>query len=319
MAAAFAGLALLAACTPDRVVSPTVGRSAPSLLPTAWSEWSAPVDLGPDINTAALEQGSAPSRDGLSLFFQSDRAGGFGNVDLYVSQRACVDDDNPECEWGPAQNLGATINTASIENAPKLSPDEHWLYFASTRPGGAGGSDLWVSHRHDRRDDFGWEAPVNLGSGVNTPAAENQPDVFDDPATGVQTMYFISTRPGGLGGSDIYVSTRGADGAFGSPTPVTELNSTANDLQPAVRRDGLEMFMGSNRAGGVGNIDMYVSTRSSPSAAWSTPVNLGNTLNSTAIDARPVLSWDGTTLYFQSDSSGNFNLYRTTRHKVKGN
>ena len=295
-----------------------MSRSAPSLLPSAWSDWSAPVNLGPNINTEFLEQGSATSKDGLSLFFQSDRPGGLGGLDLYVSQRRCSDDANPDCAWGPAQNLGATLNTSSGENAPKLSPDEHWLYFASNRPGGFGGIDLWVSHRHDRRDDFGWETPVNLGSAINTAAVDNQPDVFNDPATGAQVLYFVSNRAGGMGGNDIYASIRAADGTFGTPTPVNELNSSADDLQPAVRHDGLELFMASARSGGFGIGDMYVSTRSSASEPWSTPVNLGADLNTAVSDARPVLSWDGTTLYFQSNRSGDFDLYQTTRTKAKG-
>lgn len=309
--------AALAGCEPDRVASPDVNRLPPQLLPTSWSEWSTPVELGPPVNTEFLEQGSAISKDGLSLYFQSDRPGGLGAVDLYVSQRTCTDDENAACAWGTPRNLGSTVNSAFGENAPKLSPDEHLLYFVSTRPGGYGGLDLWVSRRQDRRDDFGWEAPINLGAGVNSASADNQPEPFDDPVTGEQRLYFVSNRPGGMGLNDIYVSTRGEDGTFGTPSPVTELNSGADDFQPELRRDGLELFMASSRGGGFGNFDIYVLTRAAVTNPWSNPQNLGATLNTTASEARPILSWDGTTLYFQSNRSGDADLYRTTRHKEK--
>src|SRR5438445_4023772 len=97
--------------------------------------WSVPVNLGPTINTPAfLESGPALSKDGLSLYFYSNRPGGFGGFDIRVSQRQSVDD-----AWGTPANLGATINTAALEFVPAFSRDGHWMFFASTRPGGFGG------------------------------------------------------------------------------------------------------------------------------------------------------------------------------------
>jgi Tol biopolymer transport system component len=250
---------------------------------------------------------------------------GFGGWDIFVSQRAAVN-----APWGTPQNLGPVINTPYNESAPSLSVDGHRMYFASDRPGGFGGNDIYVSRRHNKRDDFSWQLPANLGSGVNTIANEAGPEIFEDDDTGVTTLYFDSNRPGGPGpftddgngnGNDIYVSILQPDETFGLPTLVAELSTPFLDRQPAIRRDGLEMFLASNRPGTLGGLDLWVSTRTTTSDPWPTPVNLGSVVNSAAGDAGPALSFKGTTLYFQSVRPGGFgafDLYMTTRTKLKG-
>ena len=120
---------------------------------------------------------------------------------------------------------------------------------------------------------------------------------------------------------DIYVSRLGRDGTFGPPVAVTELNTPFNDQQPANRRDGLEMFLGSDRTGTIGSVDLWVTTRRSTRAPWSAPVNLGPVVNTTFTDGRPALSFDATRLYFQSlrpGGLGTFDLYRITRQRLSG-
>src|SRR6266536_512093 len=99
-----------------------------------FSDWSAPVNLGPAINSAFSDQGPAISKDGLSLYVTSNRPGGIGGFDMYVSQRASVDDP-----WGTPMNLSPTVNTAFDEGNPAFSRDGHLLLFQSKRPGGFGG------------------------------------------------------------------------------------------------------------------------------------------------------------------------------------
>jgi len=127
-----------------------------------FSDWSEPVNLGPTINTEADDRLAAMSNDGLRLYFASNRQGGLGGYDLYVSRRPSLDDP-----WGPPQNLGPTVNTIDNERAPSLSMDGHWLYLNSDKPGYCGGFDLFVSWRDDIEDDFGWQTPVNLGCTIN--------------------------------------------------------------------------------------------------------------------------------------------------------
>src|SRR2546422_10691080 len=86
-----------------------------------FSGWSTPVNLGPVINSVLRENGPAISKDGLSLYFGSFRAGGFGGSDIWVSHRASVDDS-----WGSPGNLGPTINTAVLEGVPEVSRGGRW-------------------------------------------------------------------------------------------------------------------------------------------------------------------------------------------------
>ena len=313
----------LAACHPDSTgVPPETLAIAPLASLAAedaprYSDWSTPVNLGAPVNTSFIDQGADISRDGLSLYyFCGNCPDTFGNADLWVAHRASID-----APWGTPQRLGANVNSPANETAPRLSIDGHRLYFTSDRNGGFGGTDIYVSRRRDKRDDQGWEPAVNLGSGVNTSAGDAQPAPFEDEATGTTLLYFASNRAGGPGMNDIYVSTLQPDGTFGPATIVAELNTPFQDQQPAIRRDGLEMFLGSDRTGTVGSIDLWVSTRASTTDPWSPPVNLGPVVNSTVQDGRPALSFDGTQLYFQSPRTGglgSFDLYVTTRTKLTG-
>lgn len=325
-------LALLLACGTESGMLPSAPAPAALQLaadePPQFSDWSAPIHLGAVVNSARPESNPFISKDGLSLYFTAgQKPGGVGLRDIWVSQRASVNDP-----WGPPQNLGATINTAAHESHPALSLDEHRLYFASDRPGGFGLFDLYVSRRRDKRDDFGWEPPVNLGSVVNTPANEqSKVALFDDAASGRVLIYFGSARLGGLGSDDIYVSSLGPDNTFGPAVLVEELSSPFEDRDPAIRRDGLEMFLSSDRSGTHGSRDIWVATRASTADRWSAPVNLGAVVNSPprppdveqANDGGPALSFDGTTLYFNSafragNVSDMFDLWVTTRTRLKG-
>src|SRR5215471_5711869 len=191
-----------------------------------FSPWSAPVNLNAItlsdgttcpavVNSAFDDSHPAVSKDGLSLFFTSTRPGpdsrgqiGLGDYDLWVTQRDSLDD----C-WQAPINLGPVVNSASRDFAPNLTTDGHWLYFHSNRPGGCGGLDLWVAHRHDKRDDFGWETPMNLGCTINTPGFDQAgPNYFEDDTSGIHFLYFTRRPIGGSEDSfDIYVSTCDAD------------------------------------------------------------------------------------------------------------
>ena len=307
----------LAACRDD---STGVPASLAARLVTddapQFSDWSTPVNLGSVVNSPSADIEVSISTDGLSLYLASNRPGGFGSSDIWVSQRASVDDP-----WGAPQNLGLTINTPAREQAPFLSLDGHRLYFFSDRPGGFGGTDLYVSRRRDKRDDFGWQSPENLGSNVNSAFNENLSVYFEHDATGAVTLYFNSNKPGGLGATDIYASTLQPDETFGPVVWVGELSSSAADAAVAIRRDGLELFLASGRTPkfGVGAFDLLVATRANTSDPWSTPVNLGPLVN-VADDARAALSFDATTLYIISDRPGGFgglDVWVSTRSRLK--
>ena len=303
--------------------------------------WSAPVNVGPPVNTVGTDYQPFISKDGLSLYFTRLEGNVVGGPqDIWVTKRRSQSDN-----WGEPQKLGPAINTDANEDTPSVTLDGHWLYFGSRRTGGFGGPDIYVSRRHNKREDFptdpsgGWQEPLNLGSGVNTASAERAPIVFEDEETGVTTLYLDSDRPG-LGDRDIYASTLQPDGTFGPAVLVAELSSPSSDEQPTISRNGLEMFFVSNRPGstitpaGIPSRDLWVSTRASTLDPWGTPENLdvvnarlgGLPINSPFHDGRPALSFDGKTLYFFSAfrnaglPGGNlsifFDIWKTTRTKL---
>src|SRR5262249_10583246 len=201
------------------------------------------------------EAGPALSRNGLSLYFSSNRPHGAGLGDLFVSQRA-----NVEQPWGPPINLGPVVNSAAEEATPNLYRDGHWLSFMSRRPGsllnaaGVASFDIWVSYREHVDDDFNWQPPVHVDSTVNSPSFDQSPFLFDNDDVGVPQLFFTRTTPTG---NDIFVSNLLPDGTFGPATLVPELNSTAADAGASVRFDGLEVFLYSRRPGGLGASDLW--------------------------------------------------------------
>src|SRR5256712_11769311 len=249
------------------VAADVVGEEQPT-----WGPWATPINLGPVVNSPADDNRPAISKNGLSLYITSGRPGGVGGLDIWVSQRATVDDP-----WGPAQNLGPTVNSSSNDVAPAFSPDGHRMYFHSFRPGGCGLADIYVSRRRDTRDDFGWGPPEDLGCVVNTPYINAGPTIFEDETTGTTTLYFTvqNNPPGSDQGFDIYASTRiGDEGAFGPPVLVAELSSPFRDTRTAIRGDALEIFVSSGRPGGGSNEGLGVSMGASTVDPWSTPGNL---------------------------------------------
>jgi hypothetical protein len=279
-----------------------------------FSDWAAPTNLGCQINSPFGEQGPAISKGGLSLYFGSMRPDGFGASDIWVSQRASVDDP-----WGPPVNLGATINTPGADNVPALSRDGHFLFFHSDRAGTSGLLDIWVSYREHVHDDFAWQPPVNLGAGVNSPALEAGASYLENGQDGAPILFF--GRGQTLADFDIYASQRQRDGSFGGAVFIAELNSAQSDQRPSVRFDGLELFLSSDRPGSLGLSDLWVSTRETVFDAWETPTNLGPTVNSTFADMQPYIAADRQTLFFTSNRSGGcgaLDLYMTTRIKLRG-
>jgi hypothetical protein len=271
-------------------------------------DWSAPVNLGPVINSTFTDLGPAISRNGLSLYFSSDRPGGPGGGDIWVAQR-----ENQDASWGAPVNLGSTVNSSASDDAPTFSRDGHRMFFVSARSGGFGGADIWVSFREDVNDDFGWQAPVNIGSPINTSFNDAGPGFVR--AAGKEFLFFNSNRPAEFAGANIWMSVREKDGSFGTPVLVAELNSDAGDVRAVLRHDGREVFFYSNRTGS-GLFDLWTSTRVNPKAPWATPTNLGAVVNSAFVEQQPALSRDAQTLFFGSDRPGGFggwDLYMTTR------
>jgi tetratricopeptide (TPR) repeat protein len=153
-------------------------------------EWSTPVSLGPNINTNKWEGSCSISSDGRTLYFSSERPGGYGGKDIYKSVKLA------NGEWGPAENLGPTINTPYNDDAPFIHPDNISLFFSSEGHNSMGGYDIFVSTFENNK----WTEPVNLGYPLNTIGDDIYYVLSADGSKG----YYASTRPEGYGQQDIY-------------------------------------------------------------------------------------------------------------------
>jgi hypothetical protein len=305
-------LALLAACggeAPQSIVTPTtIALNRERANMPEWSDWSPAMPLN-ELNTPTATEG-CPNLvwNGQTLLFASNRPGGFGALDLYISYW-----DARGKRWGAPINLGPTINTAANEQCPLLLDNGMQLLFVSNRPGGLGGLDLWITRiHHGKKHQLSFDPAQNL-TVLNSNADDFGPGAYSDH--GETVLYFNSNRPdGGTATHDLYVSTRRHSGAFSMPTPAAGLNTPFNEEFAALTKDGLEIFFASDRPGTLGGLDLWHAMRASTSEAWSTPVNLGPAVNSTAAEGRSTISSDGTTLIFHSNRNGSVDLFESTRH-----
>lgn len=318
------------------VASPLAIDGAGSARVAEFSLWSQAVRVeslpgtDPAFNTSSLDGCPLMSRDGKKFYMASNRPGGQGKIDIWVASRASESEP-----WGAPVNVGPPINSADDDFCPTVDRDGHRFFFVSDRAtwaGGAacGGTDIYETRF---RSDGSAEDPINLGchwnGGPNSAAGEASPSPLPESGSG-PVLYFSSARAGGFsseapgtigGDQDVYMS-RSRGGIYGQAELVSGVNSASEDAQPNVRRDGLEIFFFSNRGGTLGLADIYAATRPATSVSWSAPVNLGSSVNSTAADSRPSISWDGTTLYFGSTRAGgegSSDIYVTTRQKLYGN
>ena len=261
--------------------------------------YDTPVNAGPLINSALFEGGPALSQDGLTLLFGAARRNSSGMLDedIYMATRETVAE-----AFGPAQNLGSTINALGFgDYSPELSLDGLTLYFSSSRPGGQGEADLYVSTRPSI--DEPWEPAQNLGPTVNSAHFEGQPSVS---ANG-KTLYWDSDRPGGFGNFDIWVATReNVAEPFG---PAVNLGPAVNtggpEFGPALNQNEKQLFFSSGRPGNVGQIDIWVVERQTKSDGWGIPINV-DTLNSPFFQAMPAFRTNGQEVCFMSFRLGGF-------------
>ena len=274
----------------------------------AGSEWSAPVNLGPVVNSTALDANAFLSQNEHEMYFISNRTGGLGLQDIWWTRRQCT-----TCDWEAPINLGAPINSDAADVAPTLSDDGKLLFFSSARTGGFGSGDIYVSHRLSGDQ---WSDPVNLGADANSAGNEQGTYYVKLIGEGVASLFF--NRPGPAGNADIFQVFLSGDGMpLGPAVLVPELSDPAGGEQKvAVRTDGHELFLSAQRADGFGSFDIYVYTRQSANDSWGVPIHLDAPINTANIDAQPTLSRDGRTLIFASIRDGGLgmqDLWMTTR------
>ena len=226
-------------------------RASPS------APWGEPKNLGPVINTTGNDSGPNFFLDDHWMFFASPRSGTLGGSDIWVSYRVDVTDD---FGWQQPVNLGPNVNSSVPEADPfyfvNPTTGQATLYFtAFNRPGGLGDWDIFQS----TRNEDGSFNPAVLNTELSTPYRDTRMTITND---GLE-MILSSDRPGSTGGIDLWVSTRNsATAPWSLPTTLgVPTDSAEDDRGPSGSNDGLLLFFASNRSGGAGNDDIYVSVR----------------------------------------------------------
>ncbi len=208
-----------------------------------------------------------------------------------IAGKRCAESER----WLEAENLGQTINGAGDDWYPVLAKDGSFMIFISRGRGGYGSADIFIS----RFVGGEWQTPQNMGSNVNSNGFESAPFLSHDE----RTLYFTSNDQGITGSMDVW-SCPLDDGVPGPKSKMPAINTSFIDCCPVLSADGNSMYICSDRSGGFGNLDVWVSNK--VGGAWQTPVNLGETVNSYGIDSPRWISDDGNTLIIDSTRPGGF-------------
>lgn len=198
----------------------------------------------PNINTAENEGAQSISADGTLLVFTvCNRTGDFGSCDLYYARKI-------KGRWTKPQNMGAPINTGNWESQPSIGPNAGTLYFVRGGARGQGDKNLYQS---TLQKDGTWGEPQPLEE-LNTPYDEGSPSIHPDG----KTLYFSSQGHPGMGGFDLFITRLQVDGTWATPTNLGyPINTSDQEEALAVSRKGTVAYLASNRAGGVGSMDLY--------------------------------------------------------------
>ncbi|MCX7729234.1 MAG: carboxypeptidase regulatory-like domain-containing protein [Bacteroidia bacterium] len=189
------------------------------------NKWKTPEPIGKPINSTYWEGGACLSPDGKTLYFTSERKGGFGHSDIWMSTKI----NNKE--WSKPVNLGKTVNTPYDEVGLFMAPDGKTLFFASNGPGSMGGYDIFKTTYENGQ----WTTPVNLGYPINT---EFNDGPISIDASG-KIAYISSDRPGGVGEKDIYMINISEYPLIGNKK---ERLSNGLSILKGTVRDGFEGF-----------------------------------------------------------------------------
>ncbi|MFC1635553.1 hypothetical protein ACFL5Z_11985 [Planctomycetota bacterium] len=250
-----------------------------------------PANLGPSVNSEFGDFDPHLLTNGLSLVFASDRPGGSGFADLYVTTRNDVTDP-----WGSPTNLGSAVNSSAFELDPSLSEDELTLMFVSSRPGSSGFFDIWMTTRSTI--DAPWSNPVNLEV-VNSGSWDMDPSLSKN---GLE-LYFCSDRPDGHGLHDIWIATRETlDAEWSAPVNISPLiNTSDSDHAPCISSDGLTLFF--CRGISYSTADLWAARRNTVDGTWGEPKNLGPVVNIMESNTDPDVSADGLCLFWNSSNT----------------
>lgn len=263
-----------------------------------------PVNIGPNVNSSGYEYINSVSLDEGQLYFT--RKGSDPRSDESFFRSVSALSAAGLTNWSPAMEIGAPINTPGNEGALCVSPDGMTIIITCcSRRDSYGSCDLYLSHRVGNN----WSEPENLGENVNSTAWESQPSLAADG----RTLYFVSTRRGGFGGSDIWKSIKKDDGYWSEPVNLGKLiNTTADEMAPFIHPDGRTLYFSSRGHMGMGGADLFVS-RMDIGGYWLAPENIGYPVNTNRDEINLIISAKGTQAFISAEREngyGNIDIYR---------
>lgn len=257
-----------------------------------------PRNLGSALNSSEDEFFPAVTADGRFLYFT--RRTGIGrsaDENIWVAEQQ-------NGKWSPARPLEGLINSPDFqEGAHSISPSGKYLFF--TRCGGPNGCDIYFS----RKTGNTWDPPKNMGNRINTPGWESQPYMAADGIT----LYFSSTRRGGHGGADLWVTVLDTQSVWSEPVNLgPAINTKGDEMRPYLHPDNQNLYFSSNGHDGMGQSDLFLSRRGA-FGEWGKPVNLGYPINTSGDERGIYLDASGKTAYLassqRSDGLGGEDLY----------
>jgi outer membrane protein OmpA-like peptidoglycan-associated protein len=272
-----------------------------------------PVNMGDNINTASHEYFPGITADGKYFIFTRRLDQGRSHEDFFISRSA-------DSTWGPAYNLGPPVNTMENEGSVSISTDGQFIFFAACdrlKRNTLQGKDSKAPHEvfpgcdlyYTRLEGDKWGIPRHLGYEVNSPQWESTPSLSFDGLS----LYFSSTRPGGYGGSDIWMS-RFENGRFQAPVNLgPKINTAGNEQTPFIHPDDQTLYFSSDGWPGMGDFDFYYSRRDDK-GDWGAATNLGYPINTANAEKGLLVNRSGDLAYFSSDSrpegKGGVDLYQ---------
>jgi outer membrane protein OmpA-like peptidoglycan-associated protein/tetratricopeptide (TPR) repeat protein len=255
----------------------------------------APKNLGDSVNSKYAEYFPAMTINDSMFVFTRRTEGREDFLQSFIK---------PGKTFGKAKQIDGDINIEPFKGGLSVSQDGEWLIFAGNFRGGVGDYDIYISYN----TPGGWSEPENLGSAVNSEYWESSPTLSPDK----KALYFSSKRPGGFGGSDIYVSYRTTNGRWSKAINMgPNINTAGNEEAPFLHADNATLYFTSNGLQGYGDVDLFL-TRKGPNNEWSIAQNLGYPINTIDNDGTIFIASDAKTAYYaseKSDSRGGLDIY----------
>jgi outer membrane protein OmpA-like peptidoglycan-associated protein len=254
-------------------------------------------NLGPNINSKYPEYSPSLSADESTLIFTSKREGTTGDSreingtyfeDIYISEKDAFG------QWQAAKTIGSNINTADHEASIGLSADGQLLFIYKGEEGGS----IWMSELVGDE----WSIPYKAGSDINSKYWETHAVISADN----RYLYFVSDRPGGQGGRDIWMCKKLPNGMWALAQNLgPKINTPYDEEAPFIHPDGKQIFFSSGGHKTMGGFDIFTS-EFQEDGTWSEPKNIGYPINTTDDDIYYVTSPDGKRAYLTSTRPGGF-------------